>query len=224
VLPFAASSPLVAMTREIYRDVDGVKIVGTDEGKENLTCYSDIEYNVPGILNRLALGEQEGHPAAITGCFCDPGIMAARQLVSIPVVGPAETALAVASTLGSRFIIVVPSPDLVYITEKIVHSYGHADRLAHVLPLDNADAEACASGSEQELDKIAENCLQAVKAVRADVIVLGCLGFRTMATGLGRILKENNISCPVIESGITSVNYARLLVSLNLNQSREMWK
>lgn len=224
VLPFVKSSPLVAWTIEAYRDVEGVEIVGIDEGKDPLIGFSDIEFNVPGILNRLAQGEKEGRPAAILGCFGDPGIMAARHLVSIPVVGPAETAMAIASTLGSRFIIVVPSPDLVYVAERMAYSYGHADRLARVVPLDKVGAEACAGGSDKELRKTAEACLQTVKAVRADVIILGCLGFRWMAEGISRILKENGVFCPVIESGITAVAYTKMLLGLGLNQSREMWK
>ena len=60
-----------------------------------------------------------------------------------------------------------------------------------------AVAKACEGGPEEELRKTAETCLQTVKEVRADVIVRGWLGFGSMATGVIRFFKENNVSCPV---------------------------
>ena len=56
VLPFKASSPLIGWTADAYSDVEGVEIVGTDEGRETLVFYSDIEFNIPGILNRVCAG------------------------------------------------------------------------------------------------------------------------------------------------------------------------
>ncbi len=223
VLPFLASSPLVDWTIDAYQDVEGVEMVGLDEGKEMLSCPSDIEFNVPGILNRLALAEQEGRPAAIVGCFCDPGVMIARSMVSIPVVGPGETSMSVASTLGHRFLIVVPSSDLIYMTERMAHDYGHADRLVSVLPLDKEGAEGCARGSDEDLRNTAELCVQTVRETRANVIILGCIGFRWMAEGIGHYLQAEKISCPIVEPGLTAVKYTNMLLGLGLNQSREMW-
>lgn len=224
VTPFVTTSPPVQWGRETYRHVAGVDFTGIDEGKEPANTYSDIELNVPGVLNRLVLAEKEGYRAAIIGCFGDPGLVAARQMVSIPVVGPGETALAVASTLGDRILLIEPKKDLVYITERMVYAYGYKDKVVGVRSLDEKGAEAAITRCAADVRHAAETCLQGVKETGAQVIVLGCIGFCLMVDEIGRFLKENGISCPIIEPGITSIEYTKMLLGLGLNQSREMFK
>jgi allantoin racemase len=224
VAPFLASSPPVQWGREAYRDVTEVEFTGIGEGKEPVVTFSDIELNMPGILKRVVLAEKEGYRAAIIGCFGDPGLTAARQLVSIPVVGPGETALAVASTLGDRILLIEPQKDLVYITERMVYAYGYRDKVIGVRSLDERGAEAAITRCAADVRHAAEICLQGIKETGAQVIVLGCIGFCLMVNEIDRFLKENGVSCPIIEPGITSIEHAKMLLRLGLNQSREMFK
>ncbi len=224
VAPFLENSPPVQWGQEVYRNVAGVDFVGIDKGKDPVVTFSDVELNIPGILNRIVLSQREGYRAAIIGCFGDPGLIAARQLVPMPVIGPGETALAIASTLGDRILLIEPQKDLVYVTERMVYAYGLRDKVVGVRSLDEKGAQAAITRCAADVRHAAETCLQGVKETGAQVIILGCIGFCLMVDEIGRFLKENGVSCPIIEPGITSMEYARMLLGLGLNQSREMFK
>ncbi len=230
VLPFVSSSIFIQWTRDAYADVDGVDIVGIDEGNDPLIIYSDIEMNLPGILNRLVEAEREGYRAAIIGCFGDPGLVAARQLVSIPVSGPGESSLAVASTLGDRIVIFEPCKDFTYATEKMVHSYGYRDKVVGIHSI-NIPLEACASvggeGEQEMVDisrKVVSDMCDMVMDLSAHVIIMGCIGMSGFVGSVNDMLKEKDISCPIIEPGIVSIQYLKMLLSLELNQSRQMFE
>jgi allantoin racemase len=224
IAPFVVSSVGLQWMKEAYHDVTGVDIVGIDEGKDPLVTFSDVELNITSMLNRLVLAEKEGYRAAIIGCFGDPGLIAARQLVSIPVVGPGEATLAVASTLGDRIFVIEPSRDLAYATERMIYSYGHRNKVVGVRSLDEKGAEACITRSEEGVRKITEMCLQAVNDLGAHVIVLGCMMLCWLVNEIDRFLNKNEVSCPIIEPGIISIEYTKMLLSLGLNQSREMFR
>ncbi len=222
VTPFLRTSLPVQWGRETYRDVTGIEFEGIDEGKDPLITFSDVEFNLPGLLNRVVLAEKEGYKAVIIGCFGDPGLIAARQLVSIPVIGPGETALAVASTLGNRILLIEPAKDLVYVTERMAYAYGYRDKVVGIRSLDEKGAEACITRSEEGVRHAAETCLKGMRETGAHIIILGCIGLCWMVDEISHFLKKSGISCPIIEPGITSMEYAKMLLRLELNQNREM--
>ena len=57
----------------------------------------------PDTILKIIDAENEGCDAAVIDCMGDPGLKGARECVSIPVVGPCETAMHYASMLGHKF-------------------------------------------------------------------------------------------------------------------------
>ncbi len=53
-----------------------------------------------------------GHDAAVIAAYGDPGLVAARELFDLPVVGMAEAAMLTACQLGARFAVVTFAPAL----------------------------------------------------------------------------------------------------------------
>jgi allantoin racemase len=225
VFPFLRTSELVQGLREAYSHVPWVECVGYDEGSDPVTSYSDIEMNYPGILKRLMKAEKEGYKAAIIGCFGDPGLHGARQILSIPVLGPGETSLAVASTLGEKILLIEPGEEFVFATECMIRAYGYTNRVVGVYATDFG-VECCIPGSDEAEEisrRIGADICSKVEQTGAHVIVLGCIGFNQFTDIVKTAIEEKGFQCPIVEPGIVTMHYARFLLGLGLNESRQMF-
>jgi len=110
--------------------------------------------------------------AAIIAAFGDPGIIAARELFDMPIVGMAEAAVMSAALLGDRFSIVTFSPLMARWYEDCVAQTGLAARFTGVRCPDYIPerVENVAEDLRADLIRLAE---KATKADGADVIILG---------------------------------------------------
>lgn len=87
------------------------------------SMYDEYLY-IPSMLENVMAIEKEGFDAAILGCFGDPGLDAARELVRIPVVGLAETSFHVVATLADTFGIITATPELTRHMRRLAEKYG----------------------------------------------------------------------------------------------------
>lgn len=69
VAPFLSSSEIVQWTKEEYKNFTDVDIVGVEKGKDPLILFSDMEFNIAGVIEKIIAVEKEGYKAAISGCF-----------------------------------------------------------------------------------------------------------------------------------------------------------
>jgi allantoin racemase len=221
-LPFVEQADVVEMTRRCYTDT-GTDIAGIAQGIDPLLTYADIEHNTPAIVDRIVKGEKQGYRAAIIGCFGDPGLIAARELASFPVIGPGEATLAVAATLGDRIVLAEPDRDSAYATARMVRAYGYEEKVVGILSLDVVGGDDYVDHSDESAGRVGRACLEAVRSLDAHVMVMGCIGFGLIIEQIRRCLKENAISIPVVEPGITAIAYAGMLLRAGYNQSRAMF-
>jgi allantoin racemase len=158
-----------------------------------------------------------GYDAVIGTAFLDNGLDAARELVDIPVVGPAKTTLYMAATLANKFAVIMAAGDLPKHAWAFAKVLGVVDRLVAISTLkctvadflhdeDNAVAMIVAMGRQLMEDQGAE------------ALVLGC----GATTGLAsRVTDELGI--PVLDPGLTAVKYAEMLVDLGLSHSKRTY-
>lgn len=83
-----------------------ISVVGLDRGPASLESDYEDALAVPDILAKVRVAEAEGIDAVIIDCMADPGLDPARELASIPVVGPAQTAMHLAAILAHRFSVI----------------------------------------------------------------------------------------------------------------------
>jgi allantoin racemase len=88
--------------REIADPRTTVDAVQVRVGPPAIESASDSVLAGPDILRLVQEAEADGCDAAIIWCGGDPALDAARELVDIPVVGPGESMLALASILGRK--------------------------------------------------------------------------------------------------------------------------
>ena len=120
-----------------------------------------------------------GHDAVVVGCYSDPGLHAAREVVDIPVVGIGEASFLTAVQLGGRFAVVAPGYRVRPVIEEAVRACGLDSRFAGVVLIDEAslfDADP--------LPYLLDGIKRAVKDHHAEVAVIGGAAYAGLAAQL----------------------------------------
>ncbi len=112
-----AYEPYYALLRADY---DSVKRPDTEvtikDVPTGLAAPDEITYvgkrflNDRDILTTMLQAEAEGYDAIAGACFFDGAIRAAQQMMSIPVVGPAQASMQLAALIGTRFATITSDP------------------------------------------------------------------------------------------------------------------
>jgi allantoin racemase len=90
----------------IKRSDTEVHINGVDDGSMDLHYNAIVAMNsfAPGgVLNKMIQAGERGYDAVAIGCFLDPAMYEAREIVGIPVLGLGETSMLTACMYGHKF-------------------------------------------------------------------------------------------------------------------------
>ncbi len=79
--------------------VDSINI---EYGPASIESVYDDTMAAPFVVRKAEWAEKNGYDAVVVSCMMDPGVKAAREAVDIPVIGPREACLNIASILGSN--------------------------------------------------------------------------------------------------------------------------
>lgn len=222
-------TPIVS---ENVRKLEDIQALESDElkvshalietGPASIESEFDEALSVPGLLARAIEAQQEGMDAVVIDCMGDPGLKAAREVLSIPVLGPAETSMHVAAMLGHRFSIVTVLESVRPMLENLAKVYGVHEKLASVRVVDVPVLEI-----EQDMSRLHESLSEqaryAVEQDKADVIVLGCTGFYGCSEAIMKALSAEGLSVPVIDPIPTAVFTAAGLVRAGLSHSKRTY-
>ncbi|UEM19848.1 aspartate/glutamate racemase family protein [Skermanella mucosa] len=201
----------------------GTEIVAVNPaaGPVSIEGHYDEAVSVLGVLEEVRKGEAEGCDGYVIACFGDPGLLAAREVATGPVVGIAEAAMHAASFISTGFSIVTTLTRTCVIAEHLVERYGmhHACRKVRgtdipVLDLEGT-GEGAGDGGGPVFRAIVAECRRAAAEDRCGAIVLGCAG---MADLVARVQRE--VGLPVIDGVAAAVVQVEGLVRLGLGTSK----
>jgi allantoin racemase len=209
-----------SMTRQIGASARAVAAVGTtvtavnpEMGPVSIESHYDEALAVPGLLAEIGRAEAAGAQGFVIACFGDPGLDAARELATGPVVGIAEAAMHAASFLGRSFTVVTTLGRTAGRARDLATHYGFGRQCVRVracevpvLALDDPASDAFGS--------IAAECRAAVDDDGADVVVLGCAGMADLCRRLSDL-----IGVPVVDGVAAAVKQVEGLVSMGLRTS-----
>lgn len=223
--PLSATSlgPEELARRQSYLDnhtFEGTEVDVREASRGPSSLESAVEevLAMPGIVQGVRDLEREGADAVIIGSFDDPGLAAARELVRIPVIGPAEASCHLAAQLGDRFGILTVVDEVIPLLRRLLRAYGLERllgdiRAVHVpvLELRSRPAKVLAS-----LTSEGERALEA----GCDTLVLGgmTLGFLGVAGKL-----QERLGVPVIDPVLASLKMAETAVALQAVHSRRAY-
>lgn len=216
VAPVTAAEVVEAARRYVEELAAGTDIradvVGLRKGPASVETFFDEAFAAPGVLDVVvrAAGRYQG---VIVNCFADPGVEAARELVDIPVVGPAEASMLLALTLGHKFAVVSTFANSGPWVERQARAWGLSSRLAWATGVEMPVLELAAD-SATSARLIGDACLEAVRRRGAEVIVLGCTAMAGLAETIRRRLAEEGLDVPVIEPLAAAFRMLQALLEL----------
>jgi allantoin racemase len=169
---------------------------------------SRAEAQIAGAVALEMLAEHHGrYDAAIIAAFADPGLLGARELFDVPIVGLAEAAMLTACMLGRRFSIVTIAMGPWF--RECVDMHGLGGRCASIRMLDEPFA-SLASVQEEKEEELVALANRAVSEDEADVVILAGAPLAGLAARV-----RQRIPVPLVEQTIAAVRQAETLVALS---------
>jgi allantoin racemase len=196
-----------------------VEITDVPEGPHSIESAYEEYLSVPATLTAIRELERKGYDGAIIGCFGDPGVDAARELVRMPVVGPGEAAMLFAASLGHRFAVVTVLDSIVQPLRRLAWSTGVLDKLASVRSV-NIPVLELYRDLERTFSRMVEVGRQCLDADGADTLILGCM---TMAFAERHLDLERALDVPVVSPAHAALKFLEGLVGAGLRHSKRAY-
>lgn len=142
-------------------------------------CPADIDYFYPKHFAELAIHEavmqadEAGCDAAIVGCCYDPGVLVARELTDMPVIGPMEASLQLLGYHGRSAVIVTDHVKSCAWMKDNARLYGATDLIAGYDVIDwyVRDMINDTASVAQDVVRVAR---EAVARTGAEAVILNC--------------------------------------------------
>ncbi len=200
--------------RSVAREGSEVFAVSPAFGPASIESYYDEVLSAPGVIEEVGTGDRDGCDAYVIACYGDPGLQAAREVTTKPVIGIGEASLYTASILAARFSIVTVIPRIKTMLEEMVANYGFSHKVVKVrtTPLYVLDIERDLPAA---LDTLRAEARRAMEEDDAEAILLGCAGFAEFANEL-----EGELGIPVLDGVVCAVKLAEAMVELGKSTSK----
>ena len=234
LLKIKAVTPVVVPPKECRRREEGTKrdaglrpnteirFVSIRNGPRYLLYFSELLSSDYNVMLEASKAEKEGYDAVQPDCTFDPAVKVLKELLNIPVVGPLECSVHIASMLGRKFSILVNDIKMAKFYEERVREYGLADKLASIressITLEDLGIHSGKQDVETIKKKISVAGEKAILEDDADVIILPC----TDIFGLKDLFMEK-YGVPVLEPGPIATKMAETLFDLGLKQSKKAY-
>lgn len=196
-----------------------IAVLSVPSGYPSIESERDAVMVAPHLLAGMQKAEAEGARAGIVGCFSDPALDAVRETVRMPVVGPGQSAIALALQLGERYAILSPLNSGAKRAMPRLRAQGLDGRLATVRGIGVPVADL-ARGTNGAWERIIATGRRCIEEDGADVLVMGCMSMAFM--DVERELSER-LCAPVVSPVLAALKTAETLIDLGLAHARTAW-
>ena len=183
-------------------------------GPASIESHFDDVFGAAGVAEQVRLAQGEGFDAVVIACFGDPGLDAARELTTAPVLGIAEAAFHAASFVATGFSVVTTMTRTCVTAERLVQRYGF-ERTCRGIHGTDIPVLALEEAGDECLSTIEAAARTALRQDRSGAIVLGCGGMAALCQTL-----QQRLGVPVIDGVSAAVKMAEALVALGLKTEK----
>jgi allantoin racemase len=193
-----------------------------EEGPSSIESIFEESLAIPGVVKKTLEAEKSGIDAVVINCMNDPGLESAREAVSIPVVGPAQSSMLLASLLSHKFSVISTAARDVFPVELLVRRYGLSEKYTSTRWV-NIPVLDLGLNEDNLVRALVDESINAFRQDGAHAIVFGCTGMHTVIEKVNSQLQLMNSPLIVIDPTIAALKWAEMLVSLGLSQSRRTY-
>ncbi len=180
---------------------------------------AEVQLVAPAYIESFKQAEKEGYDAVVPLGMLDLGVDGGKSAVDIPVVGPMEASLHIASLLGDRFGLIVYHKSLLAFNRAIVRRYGMEDRVVG-FGVSGFDLPDLTSNRDQVVRNFVAEAKRLVDQ-GAEVVIP--MGISQCPVHIKPAWLQEQLGVPIVEGFGAPIRVAALLVSLGLKQSRVRW-
>jgi allantoin racemase len=203
-----------AITQHMARTARAIASLGTE------IVTATAAFGAPVIATRAQMAVAEhasldmisrhapGTDAVIIGASLDSGLAAAREALSIPVIGITQAALHTACLLGGRFGVICTNPTGAAITRDMIEAYGLLPRLAGLAWLDVAAADILADPEGSAVLLADQAGALIARDLASSIVLIGAV-MAGMPTRM-----QSHLPVPVLEGVSCAAPLAEALVRL----------
>lgn len=204
------------LQRWAFRDTQ-VRVLDVDNGVHSIESAYEELLCAPKTIERIQSLEAEGCDAAMIGCFGDPGLEAARELVRMPVIGPGEASLLLAAQLSHRIGVLAVFDSLAASHRQQAFRTGVLDKLVSVRGLGIPVLELM-HDPQATFARVVAVGRAAVEQDGAEALIFGCMSmsFLDIAPRLA-----DTLGVPVINAAQAALKAAETQVSIGLSHSKK---
>jgi Asp/Glu/hydantoin racemase len=183
-----------------------IECVTLKEGPPGIETQAHVE-SVVAPIGATVKSRDNDCSAFVIACYSDPGLHAAREITTKPVLGIAECGILTALTLGPRFGVIAILQKSIPRHLRYMGGMGVMDRFAGELPVDLPVLELA---DEKKTFGRMVSVGRELRERGADVIVMGCAGMARYRKGL-----QQEVGVPVVEPTQAAVAMALGRVRVN---------
>jgi len=195
-----------------------IEVVNLDHGTASIESAYDEVIAGPDIVAKVVQAEKEGYDGVFVDCFGDPAVDAAREMVSIPVVGGFQPAALTASLISGRWSIVTVLKSVVPLIQHLCRKLGIEGNVASVRDINTPVLEL--QDKNLMRNRLLDQIEKAIEEDGAEAIVLGCTGMLGLAQDLQQEMAKRKKPIPVVDPTAASIGYLELLCRSGISHSK----
>lgn len=193
-----------------------------DNGPSSIESEYDEAISVPDIIRKAVEAEHKGANAIIIDCMGDPGLNACKEVVSIPVIGPCQASMHIASMLGGQFSFITVLERIRPMIRHLASAYGITENYASFAAV-NVPVLDIHKDIKKLNDALILESINAIENHHSGAIILGCTGFLGCAEAIEKGLAIKKLNVPVIDPIPLCVHIADALIKTGLKHSKHVY-
>jgi allantoin racemase len=195
-----------------------IEVQNLDKGTASIESVYDEVLGSPDIVSKVIQAEKDGFDAVFVDCFGDPGVEAAREMVSIPVVGGFQPAALLACMIAGSWSVVSVLSSVVPMIRNLARKLGVESNVASIRHINTPVLEL--TDKDMLKDKLMEQIVIAHRTDGAEAIVLGCTGMMGLAKTLEETASGLGIPIPVVDPTGAALGFLEMQVRNRISSSK----